>query len=58
MTFTTITSKMRTKGSLGRFEMNGSRGGGVPTMPFRALSMGSMTAPVESTSGNLLFFSL
>ena len=49
---------MRTKGSLGRFEMNSSRGGGVPTMPFGALSMVSMTAPVESTPGNLFFFIL
>ena len=64
---TTTTTNLKSKGSLGRFEMSGRRGG-APTMPFRAVSMGSMSsgttnttttttiaAPVESTSGNLSF---
>ena len=63
----TTTTNLKSKGSLGRFEMS-SRRGGVPTMPFRAVSMGSMncgtntttptittTAPVEPTSGNFSF---
>ena len=51
------TSNLESKGSLGRFEMRGGRGG-VPTMPFRAVSMGSTsssTAPVESNLGKFFF---
>ena len=47
------TSNLKSKGSLGKSEMNGSRGV-VPTMPFRAVSMGSMSrtsSPVESNLG-------
>lgn len=59
------TSNLKSRGSLGKSEMSGGRGG-VPTMPFRAVSMGSMsrattrttsrtTSPVESNSGNFCF---
>ena len=55
------TSNLKSIGSLGKSEMNGSRGV-VPTMPFRAVSMGSMSrtsSPVESSLGNFFFlFSL
>lgn len=55
------TSNLKSNGSLGRSEM-GSRGGGVPTMPFRPVSMGSMSsstnATVESTFGNSFFWVL
>ena len=52
------TSNLKSKGSVGRSERSGSRGSVAPTMPFRAVSMGSMsitTAPVESTSGIFYF---
>ena len=54
------TSNLKSKGSLRGSEMSGSRGG-VPTMSFRAVSMGSMsrtTSPVDSSSGNYSLFSL
>ena len=53
------TSNLTSKGSLGRFDMSGSRGGVPTTMSFRAVSMGSIssntTGPFESTSGNFFF---
>ena len=51
-TATSTASNKKSKGSLGRFEMSGSSRG----VPFRAVSMGSLTTHFESTSGNLLFY--